>query len=676
MRQGALVQIQACPTKPYTPKTPTTSQIFGQAVRDDYRWLENDSQERDRWIQGQMGRTDCQLDSYPNHAGIKARLMEALTSQNTAFKGDLLQGEGFAVQWTRDEGAQYSKLSRFDGKDGQGEVIFDPATWPEGETLGWSTLSPDKNYLAFGRVLNGMDVGRMEILDVRSGQVVRTMDGANATTAPTWAADDDKLYLSAKEGPSGFVAYDVSDNNILHKADGWLAPYGDVAEYKGNVLYTTNAPTYLDEAAVFIDAQGRELETGIPVGRMTFSSQGTNVFIQTTADAPNGQVLMLDMSESQSGVPATRVLIPESEGRSITGVTALQDAVAVSYTDQAMPGLAVYDLDGRIIHQVPLDEPGALSGVEADDQGNLKFKWSTLAQPLVTKKLDMKTGQVTPVSERRVPNFNPQDFKVERQWYTSADGTKVPMTLAYKKGTELNGENPAHIYAYGGFNTSIEPSFSTTRLPFLEAGGVYAIAHVRGGVELGENWHDQATGLNRHKVYEDIAGAARFLADAGYTSADHLSIEGASNGGLVAGVAATRYPELFDAVISEVGLHDMARYEQLGGESWNQEYGSIHKREEALGLLSWSPYHNVQAGKAYPAMMVTTGKHDDRVDPAHSFKFAAKMQEIETPERPVFLRVEESLGHGHGATDAQWADRYADQWAFLLSELTDQDSAA
>ncbi len=670
------MNIQACPITPPTLKMGVIDKIFDKEVRDDYRWLEKDQSTRDEWLNDQVVRTDCHLDAYPNHGAIKDRLLQAFKAQKGAYKGSMQQAEGYRFQWSRDEGAQYERLVRYPGTSEKGDVIFDPGTWPKGETLGWSTTSPDKKFLAYGRVLNGMDVGRMEILDIATGEVTRKLEGTSSTLAPTWAGGDDKLYFSPRKDSDGFASYDVSEGAVKNLAPNSLAPYGEIAEHNGNVLFTTFAEKAYDEKAIFVDAAGAVSEANIPTGQMSFSSRGTNVFIQTTADAPLGKVLMIDMSQTSGGAPVPKVVIPEEKGRKIDKVTALDDAVAISYSKNALPGLAVYDLEGKLVRDIPLDGPGALSHVKADAEGNLKYTWSTLAQPGITKSVNLETGEEKVVGEHKIPNFNPADFEVERKWYTSADGTKVPMTLAHKKGVELNGENPAHIYVYGGFRNGVEPQFSVSRIPFLEAGGVYAIAHVRGGDELGDEWHDQATGLNRTKVYDDVAGAAKFLAEAGYSSASHTSLEGASNGGLVTGVAITRNPELFDAAIAEVGLYDMTRYEELGGESWNQEYGSIKNEEEANGLLSWSPYQNVKDNVDYPAVLVTTGRHDDRVDPAHSFKFAAKLQEAQTSDRPVFLRVENSLGHGHGATDEQRADRYADQWSFLLSELTDVDRKA
>lgn len=669
------MRISACPTTPSTPKTPHPSQIFGQEVKDDYRWLEADSPTRDEWLKSQMDRTDCRLDSYPRHQEIKGRLLDLFRAGNRAYEGPLQQAEGYSVQWYREEGSQHHKLAKFVEGEPQKTIVFDPSSWPQGETLGWTSVSPDKKYLAYARVLNGMDSGRMEILDISSGEVVRTMEGANATQVPTWSQKDDKLYFSAGKGLPGFLSYDVSEDKATQMSRHWLAPYGDVAEHDGTVLFTTNAPAYLQEEAILVKRDGTQLYTDIPTGRMDFAVNGSNLYIQTTAEAPNGQVLMVDMSRAEAEGVKHRILIPEVEGRRIAEIAAVEDGVAVSYTDKFMPGLTVYDLEGKVKHEVKFEQPGVLSNLRTDEAGDLKFTWASLVQPDITKKLDVETGEVTVLSESKLPGHNPDDYVVERKWYTSEDGTKVPLTLAHRKGLQLDGTNPGHIYVYGGFNSAVDPAFSSTRLPFLEAGGVYAIAHVRGGSELGEEWHDQATGLNRPKVYGDVASAARFLAEEGYTSSNHLAVEGASNGGLVAGVAVTRNPELFDAAISEVGLHDMARYEQLGGVYWNQEYGTIEREEEAKGLLSWSPYHNVKSGVRYPAVLVTTGKHDDRVNPAHSFKFAARLQEAESPERPVYLRVEENLGHGHSATDEQWADRYADQWAFLLSELRDDDSA-
>lgn len=668
------MRISSCPVTPVTPRTPHTSKIFGQEVKDDYRWLESDTPARDEWLKAQTARTDCRIDSYPQHKEIKERLLDLFQAGNRAYEGPLQQGDGYSVQWIREEGSQHLKLMK-SANAGEQSVVFDPSVWPQGETLGWTSMSPDRRYLAYARVLNGMDSGRMEILDLSSGDIVRNMDGANATQVATWSEKDDKLYFSASKGTPGFLSYDVSDAKATQLSPHWLAPYGEVAEHDGTVLFTTNSPAYLQEEAVLIKPDGTQLLTNIPAGRMDFAASGSDLYIQTTAEAPNGQVLMVDLSQAPLEGVSYQTLLPEVEGRCIASIAALEDGVAVSYTDHFMPGLAVYDREGKVRHEVKFDQPGVLSNLRADDEGDLKFDWTSLIQPKITKKLNVKSGEVTVLNESKLPGHNPDDYVVERKWYTSEDGTKVPLTLAHRKGLELDGSNPGHIYVYGGFNSAVDPAFSSTRIPFLEAGGVYAIAHVRGGSELGEQWHDQATGLNREKVYGDVASAARFLAQEGYSSSRHLAIEGASNGGLVAGVAVTRNPELFDAAVSEVGLHDMARYEQLGGVYWNQEYGTIEQEEQAKGLLSWSPYHNVKSGVQYPAVLVTTGKHDDRVNPAHSFKFAARLQEAQSPERPVYLRVEENLGHGHSATDEQWADRYADQWAFLLSELRDDDRA-
>lgn len=665
-----------CPKTPRTAKTPRPEVIHGHKVEDDYRWLEWDTGKRDKWIDAQTERTDCHLDSYPRHQEIKDRLLTALKAQSTAYTGEMQQGDDYQLQWSRQSGEQFSTLRRFDEGSEQGQVLFNPNDWPKGETPGWATVSPDKRYLAYGRVIKGKDSGRMEIMDLQSGEVIRSMDGQDAQDPPTWAAKDDKLYF-APHLQRGVFSLDISDAEAKMIAHQSFAPYGDMAEHNGSLLFTASAPTYLDEEAFYVGQDGITSKSDLPSGRMDFARDGSNVFVSTTADAPNGKVMLVDMNQAKGGeAPESRLLVAESESRAITGITALKDSVAVSYTEKAMPGLAIYNLDGEVVRELSFDEPGTLTAVKADESGNLRFSWSSLIQPPTKKKLDIETGEISTISEQTIPEFNPENFKTERRWYKSADGIEVPITLAFHKDTEMNGENPAHIYVYGGFSTAINPSFSVTRLPFLEAGGVYAIAHVRGGAELGEEWHSQAMGLNRTKVYDDVAGAAKFLADEGYTSSDHLSIEGASNGGLVAGVAATRDPSLFDAVISEVGLHDMARYEQMGGKYWNQEYGSIKNEAEAEGLLSWSPYHNVKEGVDYPAVMVTTGKNDDRVDPAHSFKFAAKMQEVETVDSPVYLRVNGNLGHGHGATNEQWADRYADQWAFLLSELTDVDKSS
>ena len=665
------MQLSSCPTTPISPRVPQRFEQSGVVYEDPFLSLETDSPQREEWIKGQNGHTRCALDASPRREAIKNRLLELFGSGETDYKSVRLPGDGFQLEWTRAKGQSSYVLHRWEGE--KSTVVFDPNSWPKGQTVGAMKGSPDNRYLAYTRAINGMDVGRLEILDVKTGALVTTVDGMRVQDKPIWSGKDDKVFFSLKQGQPGFLSYDISDAKVEQKGARRLAYDGEIVERNGSLLYTSDAATYGNESLIFINPEGEQSTLPIPEGRASFASYGGNVFVKTNGQAPDGRVYRVAMDRLVNGQPLVSEVVPPVAGRNLGGVAALKDGLAVSYTENGMQGITVYGQDGKVLHQLSTSEPGVCSGLQATADGNLLFTWSTLAQPNVQKKLDVATGAVTVVAETQIPGYNPLDYQVKRKLYTSTDGTQVPISLVHKKGIELDGSNPGHIYVYGGFGTAIAPSFSADRVPFLEAGGVYAIAHVRGGGDLGEDWHNQATGLNRMKVYDDVAEAAKFMASEGYSDAKHLSVGGVSNGGLVSAVAATRNAGLFDAAVIGVGLTDMARFESLGGASWAQEYGSMKDPEQAKSLLSWSPYHNVHDNGSYPALLIHTGKTDDRVKPAHSYKFAARMQEVETPDHPVYLRVDEGQGHFSGNTNEARANTLADQWSFLLDELTDND---
>lgn len=626
-----------------------------------------------------MARTDCHLDSYPKHKEIKARLLELLEPEKAkgtdkGYVSKRVPSDGFELQYIREPGQREFRIVRFASEaDQQGRVVFDPNTWPDGETLAWSQPSPNRRYLAFAKRVDGKDTGEMAVLDLKEQKTVLDLDSIRTTQHARWNEDSTKLYFRGpSSGRLGLSVFDSERREVSRISKHTLGHYGEMVEHGGGVLFTSNGEKYGEETLRFVTPGGDERKLELPEGEMSFTQSGKNVFILTDGEAPNGQVLKADLELLSQGQPGIRSMIPNEPGRVIKKVARHGDTLAVNYDYNGSPGVAFYDSQGEQLRDFRSEVPGAFTVTGVKD-GWADLHWTSLIEKGVQKRLNLETGEVETVKISEVPGFNSDDYTVERKWYKSEDGTSVPMTIAHKKGLELNGQNPTHIYVYGGFNNSVYTGYQDTIVPFLEEGGVYAIAHVRGGNELGREWHEQAKGVNRHKVYEDVAGAAKFLSEAGYSSPDTLSVGGGSNGGLVTGVAVTRNPELFDAAVGDVGLYDMFRYESIGGQYWKEEYGSISNPEEGRSLMSWSPYHNVDEGKEYPAVLVTTGKNDDRVNPAHSYKFAARLQDAETADHPVYLRVDEHLGHGPGATPEEKADRYADQWAFLLSELTDGD---
>jgi prolyl oligopeptidase len=673
------MNIRPCLQKPDTPRQPMVREKHGISVPDDYAWLEVADEKREAWLKDQITRTDCHLDNFPKHGEIKARLLELLEPEKAAGKDKGYVGkrhdcDGFQLQWLRDPGQRSFKIVRFESEsDTDGKTVFDPNSWPEGETVAWSNYSRDLRYLAFGKRLQGKDKGQMTILDLKEQKSVFEADGLRTSQHAVWSKNGAELYF---RGPSdkewGLSVFDTKSNKARTISEKSTGAYGEIAEFQGNVLFTTNGEKYGEESLRFIDTNGSERTLDLGEGEMSFTQSGQNVFILTDTDAPNGQVLRADLAELSAGRTGLSQVIPNEPGRVIKSVQLHDDILSVNYDYYGQPGVVFYDSEGELQQDLRSDVPGVFTVGSVKD-GLATLNWSSLIEQSVTKKLNLETGVVEVVKRTEVPGFDPKDFTVERKWCISKDGTPVPMTIAHKKDLELDGQNPTHIYVYGGFNNSVYTGYKASAVPFLEAGGVYAIAHARGGNELGQEWHEQAMSLNRDRVYDDVAAAAKFLSQEGYATPETTSIEGGSNGGLVTGVAITRDSELFDAAVADVGLYDMFRYESLGGSSWSEEYGSVEDPMEAVNLLSWSPYHNVKEGKEYPAVMITTGKNDDRVNPVHSYKFAAQLQNVETTEHPVYLRVDENLGHGAGATPEETADRYADQWAFLLSELTDGD---
>ncbi len=673
------MNIRACPVTPDTRRLDLTFESNGIKAKDDYNWLETDSESRQTWLRDQMTRTDCHLDSYPKHQQIKARLLELLEPEKAkgtdkGYVSKRVASDGFELQYLRDPDQRDYRIVRFTSEaDQKGEVVFDPNTWPDGETLAWSQPSPNRRYLAFAKRINGKDTGEMTILDLKEQKTVLELDSIRTTQHARWNEGGTKLYF---RGPSskqrGLSVFDSESQDVSRISKNTMSHYGEMAEHEGGVLFTSTGKKYGEETLRFVNPAGGEQKLELPDGEMSFTQSGKNVFILTDGQAPNGQILKADLEALTQGQPGISSMIPNEPGRVIKKVALHGETLAVNYDYNGSPGVAFYDSEGRQLQDFRSKVPGAFTVTGVKD-GSADLHWTSLIEKGVQKKLNLETGEVETVKESEVPGFDPDDYIVERKWYKSEDGTSVPMTVAHKKSLELNGQNPTHIYVYGGFNNSVYTGYQDTVVPFLEEGGVYAIAHVRGGNELGREWHEQAMGVNRHKVYEDVAGAAKFLSEEGYASSDTLSVGGGSNGGLVTGVAVTRNPELFDAAVGDVGLYDMFRYESIGGQYWKEEYGSISNPEEGRSLMSWSPYHNVDESKEYPAILITTGKNDDRVNPAHSYKFAARMQDAETADHPVYLRVDEHLGHGAGATPEEKADRYADQWSFLLSELTDGD---
>ena len=396
-------------------------------------------------------------------------------------------------------------------------------------------------------------------------------------------------------------------------------------------------------------------------------SDGDWIFIYTTLNAPNGRLVKVKASN-----PApenwTDVISERKEPLSISTGGGYFFA---SYLKDALSLVEQVDLNGKVVRTISLPGKGTASGFSGKWKDPvLYFTFTSYTQPATINSLDVKTGKSSIYKESKV-DFNPADFESKQVFYQSKDGTKVPLIITYKKGLVLNGKNPTLLYGYGGFNISLTPGFSTSNIVWMENGGVYAVANLRGGGEYGEDWHVQGTKLKKQNVFDDFIAAAEYLIKEKYTAKEYLAISGGSNGGLLVGAAMTQRPDLFKVALPAVGVLDMLRYHQFtAGAGWAFDYGTAQDSPEMFNYLKgYSPYHNLREGVTYPATLVTTADHDDRVVPAHSFKFAARLQKAHKGDSPVLIRIETNAGHGAGKPTAKIIDEQADKWAFTFYNM-------
>jgi len=396
-------------------------------------------------------------------------------------------------------------------------------------------------------------------------------------------------------------------------------------------------------------------------------NDGSVFWFRTDLDAPRGRVIAIDINN-----PARenwQEIIPQT-AETLEGVGVLNNQFVADYLQDARSSIKIFNLDGSFVREVELPGIGSAGGFGGKRYDTETFyTFTSFTTPPTIYRYDMVSGESTVFREPTV-DFNPDNYETRQVFYSSKDGTRVPMFITYKKGLLLNGNNPTLLYGYGGFNVSLTPSFSVGRVVWMEMGGVYAIPNLRGGGEYGEEWHQAGTKLNKQNVFDDFIAAAEWLIKNGYTAPEKLAIAGGSNGGLLVGACMTQRPDLFAAALPSVGVLDMLRFHKFTiGWAWCSDYGSPENPDEFQALYAYSPLHNLKSGTAYPATMIITADHDDRVVPAHSFKFAAALQAAHAGEKPVLIRIETKAGHGAGKPTSKIIEEIADEWAFLVRSL-------
>ena len=672
------------------PETKTidhTDNYFDSIVPDPYRWLEDDrSTETGEWVKSQNEVSFDYLNKIPFRGAIRERLAKLWDYEkySAPFK------EGDYTYFYKNDGLQNQYVLYRQKGENTPEVFLNPNDFStDGTTsLAGIDFSLDGTRAAYQISEGGSDWRKVIVLDAMSKNMLEDTLLDVKFSGLAWKGSEGFYYSSydkPKEGSalSGKTQYHKLFYHTLgtpQSAD-LLVFGGEKTPRRYIGAFVTEDQQYLVITAA-VSTSGNELyikslkNSNAPIVNVinhfdkehqVVHSEGDWIYIYTTLQAPNGRLVKVKASN-----PApenwTDVISERKEPLSISTGGGYFFA---SYLKDALSLVEQVDLNGKVVRTISLPGKGTASGFSGKWKDPvLYFTFTSYTQPSTIYSLDVKTGKSSIYKESKV-DFNPADFESKQIFYTSKDGTKVPLIITYKKGLVLNGKNPTLLYGYGGFNISLTPGFSTSNIVWMENGGVYAVANLRGGGEYGEDWHVQGTKMRKQNVFDDFIAAAEYLIKEKYTAKEYLAISGGSNGGLLVGAAMTQRPDLFKVALPAVGVLDMLRYHQFtAGAGWAFDYGTAQDSPEMFNYLKgYSPYHNLKEGVTYPATLVTTADHDDRVVPAHSFKFAARLQKAHKGDSPVLIRIETNAGHGAGKPTAKIIDEQADKWAFTFYNM-------
>lgn len=670
---------------PESKKGETVDVYFDTKVSDPYRWLEDDkSAETGAWVKAQNEVTYGYLDKIPFREELKKR-MEKLWNYEKISAPFV---EGKFTYYSKNNGLQNQSVIYRKGKDGKEEVFLDPNTFSKDGTtsLGGLNFSKDGNKAAYAISEGGSDWRKVIIIDALSKKAIEDTLVDVKFSGVAWHGNEG-FYYSSYDKPKGSELSAKTDQHKLYyhklgtsqKEDKVIFGADQKRRYIGG--YVTEDDKYLVISAAN-STYGNELyikdltKANSPIvtivdnfnsSNQIIENEGTKLFIETDLNAPNTRVVTVDISNPKPEnwkdfIKETQNILSPSTGGGF---------FFANYTKDAVSFVQQYDYSGKLIREIKLPAVGTAGGFGGKkDEKTLYYSFTNYTTPGTIYSLEPKSGK-SEVYQKPVVDFKSDDYESKQVFYTSKDGTKIPMIITYKKGTKLDGKNPTILYGYGGFNISLTPSFSIANAVWLENGGVYAVANLRGGGEYGKKWHDAGTKLQKQNVFDDFIAAGEYLIAQKYTSSDFLAIRGGSNGGLLVGATMTQRPDLMKVALPAVGVMDMLRYHTFtAGAGWAYDYGTSQDNKEMFEYLKgYSPVQNVKAGVKYPATMVTTGDHDDRVVPAHSFKFAAELQEKQTGPNPVLIRIDVKAGHGAGKSVAATIQENVDIQAFTLYNM-------
>ncbi|WP_299132927.1 prolyl oligopeptidase family serine peptidase [uncultured Tenacibaculum sp.] len=672
---------------PETTKIPVVDDYFGTKITDNYRWLEDDkSKETEAWVKAENEVTFDYLDKIPYRKELKNRLSELWNYEKLGvpFK------RGDYTYFYKNNGLQNHYVLYRKDKDGKEEVFLDPNTFAEDGTtsLGSVSFSKDKKTLAYSISEGGSDWRKVIIMDAESKEIKEDTIVDVKFSGISWKGNDG-FYYSSYDKPKGSQLSAKTDQHKLyyHKLgtsqkedkvifgakpeekhryvsggvteDGnYLFIYPRIST-SGNKLLMKDLSNDSNPIVTILDTDNSDT--------YVIENKGTQLYLVTNLNAPNQKIVTVDASNPteknwKDFIPETENVLSPSTGSGYFFAEYMVDAVSK---------VLQYDYDGKLVREIKLPGVGSVGGFGGKKEAKeLYFSFTNYNTPGSSYKFNPEDGTYEIYWKPNIA-FDADGYESKQVFYTSKDGTKVPMIITYKKGIKLDGNNPTILYGYGGFNVSLTPSFSVANAVWMEQGGVYAVPNLRGGGEYGKKWHDAGTKLKKQNVFDDFIAAAEYLIKEKYTSSEYLAIRGGSNGGLLVGATITQRPDLMKVALPAVGVLDMLRYHTFtAGAGWAYDYGTSEQSKEMFEYLKgYSPVHNVNKDVKYPATMVTTGDHDDRVVPAHSFKFAAELQDKQKGANPVLIRIETNAGHGAGTPVAKTIEQYADIFGFTLFNM-------
>jgi prolyl oligopeptidase len=683
-KKETTLELDMSVTYPETKKVDTVDTYFGEQIADPYRWLEDDrSAETEAWVKAQNEVTFGYLDKIPFRKQLKERMEKLWNYEKISapFK------EGNYTYFYKNNGLQNQSVLYRKDKNGKEEIFLDPNTFSKDGTtsLGGINFSKDGSLVAYAISEGGSDWRKVIVLKADTKEIIGDTIVDVKFSGLSWYKNEG-FYYSSYDKPKGSELSAKTDQHKLYfhklgtaqKEDKVIFGLNEKRRYVGG--YVTDDENYLIISASNSTSGNelyyKDLTKNGPVVNLVnnfnndhdvLDNEGTKFYLVTNYNAPNKKVVTFDLNNPKMEnwidfIPETENVLSPSTGGGYIFAEYMKDAVTF---------LQQYDYTGKLIRDIKLPGIGTAGGFGGKkEETTLYYSFTNYITPGTIYSYEPKSGKSTVYQKPKV-DFKSEDYESKQVFYTSKDGTKVPMIITFKKGTNLDGKNPTMLYGYGGFNVSLTPAFSIANAVWLENGGIYAVANLRGGGEYGKKWHDAGTQMQKQNVFDDFIAAAEYLIKEKYTSSDFLAIKGGSNGGLLVGATMTQRPELMKVAIPQVGVLDMLRYHTFtAGAGWAYDYGTAEQSKEMFQYIKgYSPVHSVKAGTQYPATMVTTGDHDDRVVPAHSFKFAAELQAKQTGNNPTLIRIDVNAGHGAGKSTEAIINEQVDIQAFSLFNM-------